>query len=169
MLPRDTGRDTRIMARPGAPCAGEARPKRGSWRGRKGQAGATLPITAFRVTFPSSAAIWLAESPASQSLQLLDAIVGPGRYRHRPLPFALRGAEQGSAAISIAEDPCGKSLTVRIPSPRRTRKARRTCTQDNRELQRNKTAARDVVPDNPNATIWRDSGEESGTSFPHVP
>src|ERR1700694_3618944 len=27
----------------------------------------TLPITAFRVTFPSSAAIWLAESPASQS------------------------------------------------------------------------------------------------------
>src|SRR5579863_8766264 len=27
----------------------------------------TLPMTAFRVTFPSSAAIWLAESPASQS------------------------------------------------------------------------------------------------------
>src|SRR5262249_22310350 len=27
----------------------------------------TLPITAFRVTLPSSAAIWLAESPASQS------------------------------------------------------------------------------------------------------
>src|SRR4051812_24122672 len=27
----------------------------------------TLPITAFRVTFPSSAAIWLAESPPSQS------------------------------------------------------------------------------------------------------
>src|ERR1700685_3368049 len=27
----------------------------------------TLPITAFRVTFPSSAAIWLADSPASQS------------------------------------------------------------------------------------------------------
>src|ERR1700678_879276 len=27
----------------------------------------TLPITAFRVTLPSSAAIWLAERPASQS------------------------------------------------------------------------------------------------------
>src|SRR5436305_12593104 len=27
----------------------------------------TLPITALRVTFPSSAAIWLAERPASQS------------------------------------------------------------------------------------------------------
>src|SRR5438477_6896061 len=27
----------------------------------------TLPITALRVTFPSSAAIWLAESPPSQS------------------------------------------------------------------------------------------------------
>src|SRR6266849_5550411 len=67
VLPRDTGRETRIMCWAGRAfrwrgAAEEgllARPERPSrW---------TLPITAFRVTFPSSAAIWLAESPASQS------------------------------------------------------------------------------------------------------
>ena len=67
VLPRETGRDTRIMCWAGRALrwrgAAEegllARPERPSrW---------TLPITAFRVTFPSSAAIWLAESPASQS------------------------------------------------------------------------------------------------------
>jgi len=41
-----------------------------------------LPITALRLTLPSSAAIWLAESPAAQFLQLLDAIMGPGQNRH---------------------------------------------------------------------------------------
>ena len=47
----------------------------------------TLPITALRLTLPSSAAIWLAESPASQSfVQLLDASMGPGQNRHFTLP-----------------------------------------------------------------------------------
>ena len=69
VLPRDTGRDTRIIG-----CAGRATALR--CRGAAG-AGAlarpdrpnrwTLPITALRVTLPSSAAIWLADSPASQS------------------------------------------------------------------------------------------------------
>src|SRR5262249_6590641 len=67
VLPRATGRDTRIMCWAGrafrwrgAVDAGLlARPDRPSR--------CTLPITALRVTFPSSAAIWLAESPASQS------------------------------------------------------------------------------------------------------
>src|ERR1700681_4102341 len=67
VLPRDTGRETRIIGWAGRPwrwrgAAEEgllARPERPSrW---------TLPITAFRVTFPISAAIWLAERPASQS------------------------------------------------------------------------------------------------------
>ena len=67
VLPRETGRETRIMCWAGRALrwrgAAEegllARPERPSrW---------TLPITALRVTFPSSAAIWLAESPPSQS------------------------------------------------------------------------------------------------------
>src|SRR6266478_7545175 len=67
VLPRETGRGTRIMCWAGRAfrwrgAAEEgllARPERPSrW---------TLPITAFRVTLPSSAAIWLAESPDSQS------------------------------------------------------------------------------------------------------
>ena len=60
-------------ARP-ASCAGPGRALR--WRGAAEEgllarperpSRWTLPITAFRVTFPSSAAIWLAESPPSQS------------------------------------------------------------------------------------------------------
>ena len=82
----------------------------------------TLPITAFRVTFPSSAAIWLAESPAfPEFLQLLDAIVGPGQYRHRILPFASRRPFGSGAATPKFPQ---KSLLAESLSPRRARKAR---------------------------------------------
>src|SRR5207248_8110595 len=64
--PRDIGRDTRII------CAGRA--LRGLGTAVEGALArperprrCTLPITALRVTLPSSAAIWLAESPDSQS------------------------------------------------------------------------------------------------------
>ena len=64
---RETGRDTRIIC-----CAGRALRCRGA--AEEGDLArpdrpsrCTLPITAFRVTFPSSAAIWLADNPASQS------------------------------------------------------------------------------------------------------
>src|SRR5438105_13432476 len=66
VLPRDIGRDTRtiwvgraLRGRGAAVEGALARPE----RPRR----CTLPITALRVTLPSSAAIWLADRPDSQS------------------------------------------------------------------------------------------------------
>src|SRR5689334_13677502 len=67
----------------------------------------TLPITALRVTLPSSAAIWLAECPASQSFfncstrssDQVKTVIAP--FLH-PAP-----ADRGFAAISKdSKNPC---------------------------------------------------------------
>jgi len=58
VLPRETDAKPASCAGPGAPCAGAAPPRRALGAARQPQP-MTLPITAFRVTFPSSAAIWL--------------------------------------------------------------------------------------------------------------
>src|SRR5258706_10862962 len=81
----------------------------------------TLPITALRVTFPSSAAIWLAESPPSQSF----------------FSCSTRSSDQVSTVIALFPSPragrwgqrCGvnrlkKSLRAESLSPRRARKTR---------------------------------------------
>jgi hypothetical protein len=45
-------------------------------------------------------------------LQLLDAIVGPGQYRHRILPFALRGPIRNRRRCGLKSP---KSLAATIP------------------------------------------------------
>src|SRR4029077_186763 len=121
VLPRDTGRATRIMCWAGRAlrCRGAAeegllaRPERPSL--------CTLPITAFRVTFPSSAAIWLAESPPSQSF----------------FNCSTRSSDQVNTVIALFPPPCAgqlgggaampnvkKSLHAESLSPRRARKLR---------------------------------------------
>src|SRR4051794_5689603 len=76
----------------------------------------TLPFTALRVTFPSSAAIWLAERPASQSffncstrssVQVNTVIALYPLVLRRPL-----------AAAALASQPL-KSLHAESLSPRR--------------------------------------------------
>src|SRR6202161_4803771 len=67
VLPRETGRETRIMCWAGRALRGRGAAEEGLLAPRTGASRCTLPITAFRVTLPSSSAIWLAERPASQS------------------------------------------------------------------------------------------------------
>ena len=67
VVPRETGRDTRIICWAGRALRGRGAAEEGLLARPERPSRCTLPITAFRVTFPSSAAIWLAESPASQS------------------------------------------------------------------------------------------------------
>src|SRR4051794_23399676 len=67
----------------------------------------TLPITAFRVTFPSSAAIWLADSPASQSFfnrstRSSDQVSTVMAF----FPLHRAGRLLGSAASQISRNPC---------------------------------------------------------------
>src|SRR5258705_6540996 len=102
----------------------------------------TLPITALRVTLPSSAAICLAESPASQSFfncstrssvqgnTVIDSslLVAPTNLRGAPIQF-LR-----------------KSLLAESLSPRRAHKARSGVYAEHRTVEEH-NRARDVVPD----------------------
>ena len=89
-----------------------ARRRRGGALGAAGQAepvhfadhGIARHISEFRGDLAGRKAAF------PEFLQLLDAIVGPGQYRHRILPFASRGPIGGGAAISISKNPCGKSL-----------------------------------------------------------
>src|SRR5471030_408662 len=103
----------------------------------------TLPMTAFRVTLPSSAAIWLAESPPSQSffscstrssVQVNTVIAFFPSCRAAILEAALR--------LQFVKIPCRQNplaLAGRESAPGRLRR-----TLDGRGFT---AAARDVVPD----------------------
>src|SRR4051794_17275941 len=115
----------------------------------------TLPITAFRVTLPSSAAIWLAESPPSQSffncstrssVQVNTVIA--------LFPSCRAGLSRSGVATASSKDPSRQNPLARA---RRGWRARAFYAEYWDGL-RFTTAARDVVPDSPEATIWRDSG-----------
>src|SRR6202000_1307508 len=67
VLPREAGRDTRIMCWAGRTLRGRGAAEEGLLARPDRPRRWTLALTALRVTFPSSAAIWLAERPASQS------------------------------------------------------------------------------------------------------
>src|SRR5580700_1758479 len=98
----------------------------------------TLPITALRVMPPSSAAIWLADSPSPHSFFRLSTRSSVQVMR---LPSTVRRR--------IGPD--------RIhPRLRPALKADRTLTPATDEL-RNLSAARNVVPDDREPTIWRES------------
>src|SRR5262245_36795306 len=104
------------------------------------------------------------QSGFPELLQLLDALIGPGQYRHRILPFASRRPSRGGAGD--AKPP--KSLRAESLSPRRARLIRaRTFTPHKRYLGVI-FAARDVVPDERNATICRDSGARVGRLAFHM-
>src|SRR6202162_2788096 len=81
----------------------------------------TLPITAFRVTFPSSAAIWLAESPASQSF-FSCSTRSSDQVNTVIALFPSRGAGRPGTALRCQI--FKKSLRAESLSPRRARKAR---------------------------------------------
>src|ERR1700704_5503324 len=127
VLPRDTGRETRIMCWAGRALrwrgAAEegllARPERPSrW---------TLPITAFRVTFPSSAAIWLAESPPSQSF--FSCSTRSSDQVNTVIVFfpSHRAGRMGAAlAMPILKNPCGQNPLAFAGRKNRAERVRRT-------------------------------------------
>src|ERR1700761_6938706 len=97
-------------------------------------------------------------------LKLLDAFVGPGQYRHRILPLLGHGPHGPAAMPKSAKNPSTQNPLALAGREKRAR----TFTQDTR-TQGVKTAARDVVPDKKNATIWRDSRARVRLARPHVP
>src|SRR5437763_293154 len=87
-----------------------------------------------------------------QLLQLLDTLIGPGDHRHCNLSLAgPRGLSLPSAATQLFDPPAESSLCRRNPH-----KGGRTPTRY-QTIRRSRAAARDVVSDVRDATIWRDS------------
>src|ERR1700693_6399517 len=95
----------------------------------------TLPMTALRVIPPSSAAIWLAERPSDQSFFKSSTRSSVHDMRNPP--------QRGGLKLDGIPHSAG-----------RRRRPTRTVTN---ALEK-PSAARDVVPDDQKATIWRESG-----------
>ncbi len=81
----------------------------------------TLPITALRVTFPSSAAIWLAESPASQSFFSCST---RSSDQVNTVIALFPSSRTGQFLRGAAMPNLKKSLRPESLSPRRAQKAR---------------------------------------------
>src|SRR6516164_836100 len=107
-------------------------------------------------------------------LQLFDAIVRPGQYRHRSLPFMAPALRAGRRDAKSAKNPCKQNPLSVSPIQNPLTLAERAFTRPNvyaRHLINLgiRTAARDVVPDGKNATICRDSRARVPAARPHVP
>src|SRR6202035_211962 len=103
----------------------------------------TLPITALRVTFPSSAAIWLAESPASQNFFSCSTRSSDQVSTVIALFPSRRAGRWGQRCDGMPQ----KSLRAESLSPRRARKARPNVYAEHLRLRGSVLPARDVVPD----------------------
>src|SRR6202171_3961049 len=166
VLPRETGRGTRIMGWAGRALrwrgAAEegllARPERPSrW---------TLPITAFRVTFPISAAIWLAESPPSQSFfscstRSSDQVNTVIAF----FPSRRAGRSSGRAAVPKPQ----KSLRAESLSPRRARKARPNVYAEHLDLEDQKLPHEMSYPTAQRLQYGVTPAQEFAWVRPHVP
>src|SRR5262249_44176658 len=162
---RDRTRDAHHVLR------GTRFPRAGCGRGGAlGAAGAAQPVHLADHGAPRHIAEFRGNLTGRQSafpefIQLLDAIVGPGQYRHRILP-SLKPRPVWQAVLRCKSP---KNLSRQNPLALAGRgKRARTFTQDHR-TPGIKTAARDVVPDKNNATIWRDSRARVRADRPHVP
>src|SRR6202035_354682 len=99
----------------------------------------TLPITALRVMPPSSAAIWLAERPSPHNFFRLSTRSSVQVMR---LPPTVR-RRTGRDRIHPRPGPAMRPTRRLLPAT---------------DELRNLSAARNVVPDNQDATIWREAG-----------
>src|SRR6202034_740681 len=121
VLPRETGRETRIICWAGRALRGRGAAEEGLLARPERPSRWTLPITAFRVTFPSSAAIWLAESPPSQSFFSCSTRSSVQVNTVIALFPSCRAGHSRSGVATIIRS---KSLPAESLSPRRARKAR---------------------------------------------
>src|SRR6202166_901299 len=110
--------------------------------------GCTLRITAVRVMPPSSAAIWLADRPSDHSF-----LSSSTRSSVHDMLFFLPERAGRALKESPTEPGGAKSRPTQTYSPERFRRL---------------SAARDVVLDNKNATIWRESGARVGGACVHT-
>ncbi|MBR2120324.1 MAG: hypothetical protein IJ935_17070, partial [Afipia sp.] len=89
---------------------------------------------------------------------LFNAIVGPAYYRHRTLPFDIAPAIFDAASrLQTVQNPCRQNPLALAGCM----KSDRAFTPYRRQS-RIRTAARDVVPNDKNATICRDSRARVG-------
>ena len=133
------GRETRIICWCGRALRGRGAAEDGDLARPESPSRCTLPITALRVTPPSSAAIWLADSPSVQSLFNVSTRSSVQVMASNPSPV---GAEKSG------QNPThGRGTDALPPTPTAT-------TMYASDL----SAARYVVPADRKGTIWRESG-----------
>src|SRR6476646_1035362 len=97
--------------------------------------------------------------------QLLDAIVGPGQYRHRNLPFASRRPNAGSAGDAKSQI----SLQAESLSPRRARKARPNVYAEHKVPKRSEPPHEMSYPTARTLQYGVTPAQESVRLSPHVP
>src|SRR4051794_34341560 len=126
----------------------------------------TLPITALRVTFPNSAAIWLAESPPSQSF-LSCSTRSSDQVNTVIALFLSRRA--GRLWDSAAMPKLQKSQLAESLSLRRAQKARRTFTPNTCDLQDQILPHEMSYPTVQRLQYGVTPAQDFGSMRPHVP
>src|SRR6202163_3723361 len=127
VLPRETGRDTRIICWAGRALRGRGAAEDGLLARPDSPSRCALPITALRVMPPSSAAIWLADRPSvhnffnsstRSSVHIIVSLSCSDRAEVRMLSAeSLAGLRQHDAAVGLRPNTDKTQETVR----RRTR------------------------------------------------
>ena len=106
------------------------------------------------------------QSGFPELLQLLDAIIGPGQYRHRILPFASRRPIRGSAGDVIRlKNPCGQNPLALAGRENRAR----TCTPVQNGLKGSELPHEMSYPTAQTLQYGVTRAQESGPARPHVP
>src|SRR6185312_5860743 len=106
------------------------------------------------------------QSGFPELFKLLDAIVGPGQYRHRILPFASRRPIRGSAGDVISSQ---KSLRAESLSPRRARMRAWTCTPYKMDSKGSELPHEMSYPTTQTLQYGVTPAQESAPQRPHVP
>src|SRR5882672_168629 len=115
----------------------------------------TLPITALRVTPPSSAAIWLADRPSAQSFFSISTRSSVQFIVNSPVGLGLRGRRRSDRQNPFRTPESGIPRPSWLPLRQRLKRT---------------SAARDVVFDGSHATIGRlATTRVPGTSAPLSP
>src|ERR1700731_2042590 len=126
----------------------------------------TLPITAFRVTFPSSAAIWLADNPASHSF--FNCSTRSSDHVNTVIAFfpSLAPADFG---VALRCQSSQKSLPAESLSPRRARKARPNVYAEQKRLKGSVLPTEISYPTGKKLQYGVTPAQESARVRPHVP
>src|SRR6185312_2872186 len=144
---------------------------RGGRGGALGAAGQAQPVHLADHSVPCHISEFRGDLACRQSgfpelFKLLDAIVGPGQYRHRILPFASRRPIKGSAGDVISSQ---KPLRAESLSPRRARMRAWTCTPYKMDSKGSELPHEMSYPTTQTLQYGVTPAQESAPHRPHVP